>query len=186
MSRVVAGVVIIQDGQVLLGKNERYGTWGLPGGLVENGESVAQAALREIREELGIDVQLTRLIGVYSRPHWRNGGYHVVVFAARPVGGTLQPDPGEVVDARYFDPAALPDLLPAGMRLQIAAALADIGGGIAWLDDTAWPLAPDMTQDELDDLYRNSGLSGADFVRGFLPQAGTITVEVGRQHSKDE
>ena len=178
MTRLGASVVIVEGGHVLLKRSERYGTWGLPGGLVEDDESVAQAAVREVQEETGLEVHLERLIGVYSRPHWRGGGLHIVVFAAQPVGGRLQPDPGEVLEARYFDPAALPDSLPTGMRLQIRATLAGVGGGIAWSDDAIWPFATDLSQEVLDDLRDGSGLPGPEFVRQYFPETGDITVEV--------
>src|SRR5919199_6095817 len=118
MPRVVASVIVMCGSQVLLIQGERYGTWSLPGGLVERGETVVQAAMREAREETGLEVQCTRLVGVYSRPHWRDDGYHVIVLAAEPVGGVLQPDADETVDVRYFDPATLPESLVPMLRLK--------------------------------------------------------------------
>lgn len=134
MTRLVASVVIVQDGQVLL-QLKRFGVWSLPGGLVEENESVAQAAVREGQEETGLALCLERLIGVYSR----GDDLHTVVFAARPVGGSLQIDEDEVWELRYFDPDALPDTLPSEMALQIAATMAGVGGGIVWSAGTPWP-----------------------------------------------
>jgi len=146
MTRLGASLVIVENGNILLKESERSpGTWGLPGGLVEDNESVAQAAIREAQEETGLKVRLERLIGVYSRPHASGGGIHIVVFAAQAVGGALQPDPGEVLEARYFEPEALSDSLPRAMRLQIEAALAGVGGGVVWLDNGAWPVALDVS-----------------------------------------
>ncbi len=56
MTRLGAPVVIVDAGQVLLIQSERYATWSLPGGLVESDESVAQAAVREVHEETGLEV----------------------------------------------------------------------------------------------------------------------------------
>ena len=146
MTRLAASVVIVEGGRVLLKESERSpGTWGLPGGLVEDNESVAQAAIREAQEETGLKVRLERLIGVYSRPHASGGGLHVIVFTAQAVGGMLQPDPGEVLEARYFGPEALPDSLPPAMRLQIEAALAGAGGGMVWSDEGTWPVTLDVS-----------------------------------------
>ena len=181
MPRVVASVIVMCGSQVLLIQGERYGTWSLPGGLVERGETVVQAAMREVYEETGLEVQCTRLVGVYSRPHWRDDGYHVIVLAAEPAGGVLQPDADETVDVRYFDPDALPESLAPMLRLQIQAAVAGVGGGIVWSDDSRWPLAPGLTQEALDELRDRSGLPGPEFVRQYLPATGTITVDISPQ-----
>jgi ADP-ribose pyrophosphatase YjhB (NUDIX family) len=179
VGNVVASVVVIQDGQVLLIRGERYGTWLLPGGLVERGESPAQAAVREVREETGLEVQLTRLVGVFSRPHWRGDGYHVIVFAASMVGGVLQADQDETLEVRFFDPADLPDSLHPMLQPQILAAVAGIGAGIAWVDDTRWPFAENMTQEALDDLRDRSGLSGPEFLHRYFPAPEPVRIEVG-------
>lgn len=65
------------------------GRWALPGGFVEVGETVEEACAREVREETGLDVEVVRLLGVYSDPK-RDPRGHVVsaVFVVRPVGGT--------------------------------------------------------------------------------------------------
>jgi ADP-ribose pyrophosphatase YjhB (NUDIX family) len=62
--------VIIEDarGWILLEKRSDNGMWGPPGGGIEPGESVAQAAMREVREETGLTVEVAGLLGVYSEP----------------------------------------------------------------------------------------------------------------------
>jgi ADP-ribose pyrophosphatase YjhB (NUDIX family) len=68
--RIRPGVaaVIFDGDRVLLQRRDDTGRWGLPGGGVEPGESVRQAIIREVREETGLVVEPTRLIGVYSDP----------------------------------------------------------------------------------------------------------------------
>ena len=78
-------VVLIQR------SNEPFaGSWALPGGFVEIGESVESAAEREVEEETGLTVKLVRLVGVYSRPDRDPRGHNVsVAYLARRVSGDL-------------------------------------------------------------------------------------------------
>ena len=64
----VAAVVLADDRRVLLVKRADVGRWALPSGRGEPGEAVADAVVREVREEVGPDVALVRLPGVYSDP----------------------------------------------------------------------------------------------------------------------
>lgn len=63
-----SAVIFDRRGRILLQQRSDGGQWGLPGGGVEIGESVADAAVREVREETGLRVTVRRLIGVYSEP----------------------------------------------------------------------------------------------------------------------
>ena len=81
-----------------------YGKWVYPGGYVDRGELVQDAAVREAREEAGLQVRLDRLINVYSYP---GRAPVVIVYAASIVGGTLMVD-DEGLEANFFDPADIP------------------------------------------------------------------------------
>jgi ADP-ribose pyrophosphatase YjhB (NUDIX family) len=154
-------VAIIDGSQVLLTKREDFEVWCLPGGAVDDGESLAIAAIREAREETGLEVELTRLVGICSRPKgWRST--HLVQFAARVVGGALRPDPSEVVEAGYFGLDALPAPLLAGHHQQILDALGGAAGKV-WSHEIAWPFAPDITRQELYALRDRSGLTRQEF-----------------------
>lgn len=92
------------------------GTWGVPGGGVEAGETWADTARRECREEAGWDVEITGLLGAYSDPATqtvtRADGCLVqlvgVVFLAALLRRTDRPDHAEVLETGFFDPLALP------------------------------------------------------------------------------
>ncbi len=102
-------IVEVGDRIVLIErKNPPYG-WALPGGFVEYGESYEEAALREAREETGLDVELLCQMHLYSSPE-RDPRFHTatLVFIARASG---QPRGGDdAARARLFDPENLPPL----------------------------------------------------------------------------
>lgn len=136
--------------RVLLIEREDFRVWGLPGGMVEPGESVARTAVREAREETGLEVRLLRLVGVYSLPEWVDGGNHVVLFTARCVGGALMAGAdGEARDARYFRPDRLPENLLWWHRRRIADALGGVGGSAAWSQQVTSPFPPGVTRQEI-------------------------------------
>lgn len=110
--RVVAAAVPERDGaagrpDLLLMRRAlepRRGAWTMPGGFVEVGESTEEAAARESEEEVGLAVEVTGLLGVYSRPAV---GIVVVVYRSRALGD--EPQPGvEALDARWFTADAIP------------------------------------------------------------------------------
>ena len=91
-------VVPSEDGVVLIrrGTDPYEGMWALPGGFVEVGETVENAAVREAKEETNLDVELEKLVGVYSEPDRDPRGHNVsVTFLARITGG----DPEAATDA---------------------------------------------------------------------------------------
>ena len=81
-----------------------YGKWVFPGGYVDRGEAVQAAAVREAREEVGLEVRLDRLINIYS---YTGRTPVVVVYAATMIGGSLVCD-DEGLEAKLFEPEAIP------------------------------------------------------------------------------
>jgi|SRR6185436_10746155 len=90
---VMAADIIIEnnDGGIILIKraNDPYkNMWALPGGIMDEGETIEQTAVREAKEETGLDVEITKLIGVYSKPGRDPRGRTVTVtFSAKITGG---------------------------------------------------------------------------------------------------
>jgi ADP-ribose pyrophosphatase YjhB (NUDIX family) len=156
-------IAVFEDGKVLLTRREDFWVWCLPGGHVDPYESFAQAAVREVREEVGLEVELTRLVGLYSRPEWSNGIYHLALFAARPIGGSITPDPHEVVEAAYFDLDQLPAGLMIGQQQRILDAASGVGGSLARREVICYPPDLPIPRRELYAVRDQSGLAPAEF-----------------------
>jgi len=126
-------VVTIREGKILLVKRAfepGAGKWSIPGGLVEVGEKLAEAGMRETAEETGITVQVLEMINAFDVIDIDDDGkvkYHYVLvdFLARPTGGVEKPSP-EVTDMRWveYDEAKSMDLTETTKR-----ALSELFGG---------------------------------------------------------
>jgi ADP-ribose pyrophosphatase YjhB (NUDIX family) len=91
------GAVVVEMDRVLLvrrGNEPMKGHWSLPGGLVELGESLADAVIREVREETGLEIEPLGLVELLDRIYWEEERvrYHYVIadYLCRMVGGTLK------------------------------------------------------------------------------------------------
>jgi ADP-ribose pyrophosphatase YjhB (NUDIX family) len=99
--------------KILLTRRSDNGRWCLPGGHMEAGESAEEACAREVEEETGLQVQICRVIGIYSSPHmlltYADGNrYHMVnlCFEAEVQAGTLELS-NETTEAGYFTPSEI-------------------------------------------------------------------------------
>ena len=103
---VITALVFIRKEDTILLVKQSYGNqyWSLPGGVVEFGESVDQAAVREVKEETGLDIRVKRVVGLYSKPDQKS---LAITFEGEMVGGVLAPD-NEVCDCQYFRLDGLP------------------------------------------------------------------------------
>ena len=121
---VGVGAVIVRDDRVLLvrrGQAPLLGEWSLPGGVLECGETLREATIREAREETGLIVETGELLGVYERVIRSEDGrvrYHYVLidFLCRVVAGDLNAG-SDAADVRWFEFAELDGLnLPRDTR----------------------------------------------------------------------
>ncbi len=110
-------LIVNEAGSILLQDRVDLEIWGLPGGVMEPGESLLQALHREVREETGLTIHVERLIGLYTSPEFTvrypNGDIvHPVTacFLARPSGGLLRPDGRESRALQWFPIDELPPL----------------------------------------------------------------------------
>jgi len=105
--KVAVGTLIRNDRQELAlvrrAIEPGYGKWTFPGGYVDRGEPVRDAAVREAKEEVGLDVRLDSLLNVYSYP----GAPVIIVYLATMTGGCVACD-DEGLEAQFFEAAAIP------------------------------------------------------------------------------
>jgi 8-oxo-dGTP diphosphatase len=136
----VSAVVLNDAGEVLLGKRSDNGEWSLIAGVLDPGEQPAEAILREIREETGVEAVVERLAGVALHPvTYPNGDrchYLNTWFRCRAVGGEARVNDDESTDVGWFALDALPELSPY-TRLRLETGLAD--GEAAWFAEPGHP-----------------------------------------------
>lgn len=127
LRKVIGNRLIILNGSVVIIVNEHghilmqqrkypYGVWGLPGGLMELGESTTEVAYREVREETGLELGKLELLGVYSGKEYHvtasNGDEFYVVTTAYTTSdytGVLSVNDDESLAFEWIDPHRLPD-----------------------------------------------------------------------------
>jgi hypothetical protein len=131
-----------------------------------------------------MEVRLSRLVGVYSRPKWRRGGCHDVAFAAHTTGGDLTLAlPDETLDAAFFDPDSLPDRLLWWHRRMIADALSDNPHSRVWFQSVVWPFPQAVDRQAALEAARRDPDAAARWLDSVcaLPTPEAEFLEVGQQ-----
>lgn len=117
----VAGIVINDDGRVLVIRRADNGHWEPPGGVLEVGESFEQGVVREVAEETGVQVSVDRLTGVYKN---MSRAVVALVFRCTPLTG--QPCAStEATAVQWLDPATVTKLMDPAYAIRITDALGD-------------------------------------------------------------
>ncbi|MEJ2866961.1 NUDIX domain-containing protein [Actinomycetospora sp. OC33-EN08] len=115
-TRIPGASAAVRDerGRLLLIRREDTGQWALPGGIFELDETIAECAVRETREEAGVEIAVTGLVGIYTDPRHvalLDDGRAIqplgVCFHARPVGGEARPDGVETTAVAWVEPERL-------------------------------------------------------------------------------
>ncbi len=110
--KVDVRAAVIRDGKILLIREVTDGKWAMPGGWADLGESPAEMAVREVREESGFEVQVDKLVAVYDANRIEPlEFYHAykLIFLCTIIGGTATPSI-ETLAVDFFDPGQLPPL----------------------------------------------------------------------------
>ena len=109
------GCIFNEKGEVLLQRRGNSNKWGFPGGAIEIGETPQMAAIREAKEETGLDVEVGKIIGVFTDLDitYASGDQAqsvVIAYELKPVGGELYCDQVETTELRYYSKDEKPEL----------------------------------------------------------------------------
>ncbi len=112
MRPFASDIVLIENGKILLVKRGREpfkGMWATPGGRIEEGETAEQCAIREMKEETGLEIEIIRLTGIYSDPARDPRGIIAAAYLAKRTGGKLSAG-DDAAETKWFDLTDLPEL----------------------------------------------------------------------------
>jgi 8-oxo-dGTP diphosphatase len=152
LTSAVAAVVTDDAGRVLLCQQSHgHRRWGLPGGKVRQSESPVHAAIRDIREETGMETDLVDLVGIYELTGQGLPDVVVHVFRGRVAAGeALVNAPGRICRLSWHDADDLPAPMTPTTRVAVADAVAGRSGLVRTVERDAEPVIPDVDDDQGD------------------------------------
>lgn len=130
----VAAVVVDDAGRVLLGRRADTGEWAAIAGILEPGEQPAEAIIREIREEAGVEAEVLDLLALRTDepvqyPNGDAAQYLTILFLCRYISGEAHVADDESLEIAWFRPESLPPMSPRQterVRRGVAASRGDI------------------------------------------------------------
>lgn len=110
-----AVVIVNQKNEILLQKRSDNQLWGLPGGLIEMNETLETAAIREVKEETNLDIEISKFIGVFVNPFMRwkvkdSARVYSFAFLGNVIGGDLKVNDHESIEFAYYSLENLPQI----------------------------------------------------------------------------
>ena len=142
---LAAFVLLMEDSRVLLVK-QSYGPrlWALPGGMASPGETLEEAAVREVHEETGLDVHVDGIVALADR-----GPLLLAVFAGTVRGGEMRPEPAEIDELRWFSLDDLAFVNGCSFALARELAAASLAGDLKNLLLPGYVVGPDQARHRL-------------------------------------
>jgi 8-oxo-dGTP diphosphatase len=123
----VSTAIIVQDGRVLMARRrEREGKllWSFPGGAIEAGETPEQAAVREVSEEVGLEVEAVQVLG--DRIHPQSGVHMTYVACSVVAGEAYVADAEELAEVAWLEHGQIPEYVPWGLFDKVQAHLDEV------------------------------------------------------------
>lgn len=103
--KVIAGCVVEKDNKILMvqeGLDFCYGQWNYPAGHVDEFENITEAAIREVKEETGLDVKLKGVLPILET-ELKDETHIIIRFVAEVIGGEISFDSNEILDVKWLD-----------------------------------------------------------------------------------
>ena len=149
--------------------------WTLPGGKLEDNETITEAAKREVLEETGLKVHILDCIGLYQLPEWpKKFGKSVALFIAESTGGELKTNLQKVVDIGFYNPNKLPEPFMWWIRKRLSDAMIGTQKINIYKQNVSWPFTDVESEDDYCRKRDQSELSKQEFFMKYFSEPATL------------